>query len=80
MSFFEWADEQGLSIAELSKRLQYSERHLWRIKAGDSPITEGFKARVVYAFGDATRSLFLDPVSDEKRRFIGRTTTAAQAQ
>lgn len=65
MKFFDWASKQGLSIADLSKRLGYSERHLWRIKAGHSPITEGFKARVVYTFGEDTRSLFLDSVSDQ---------------
>ena len=64
MRFFEWAADKGLSMADLGQKLGYSERHLWRLKAGDYPITEGFKARVVYAFGDDARSLFLDTVSD----------------
>jgi len=62
-TLFEWAEHEGIRMADLAERLGYSERHLWRIKAGDSPVTQQFMARVVLHLGEWARSLFLPEVS-----------------
>lgn len=65
---FEWAAERGLSIADLSDRLGYSERHLYRIKNNEWPVTEEFEARVVLRLGNWARDLFLPDVSNQDRQ------------
>jgi transcriptional regulator with XRE-family HTH domain len=62
---FEWAKEQRLTLEELSEKTGYSTRHLYRIREGEWPVTEAFMARVVLRLGEWSRSLFLEPVSDE---------------
>ena len=57
---FEWAKEQGLSPQQLSTRAGYSERHLYRIKTGEWPVTEDFMARIVFRLGDWARELFYE--------------------
>lgn len=64
--FFEWARDQGYSMADLAKRLGYSERHLYRIKNGEYPVTRAFQARVVFEFGADTRGLFLPEVTQQE--------------
>ena len=63
-TLFKWADENGLNMAQLGERLGYSERHMYRIKTGETLITEGFVAQVVYRLGEWARDLFLATVSE----------------
>lgn len=60
---FDWATEQGLTMSELARRIGYSRRHLYRIRSGQTPITEEFVARVVLRLGERARSLFFCDVS-----------------
>ena len=62
-NLFEWAEGKGLDIPALAKALGYSERHLYRVKGGDYPVTRGLICRVVFVFGDDARSLFLPDAS-----------------
>ena len=72
-TLFKWADENGLNMAQLGGRLGYSERHMYRIKTGETPITEGFVAQVVYRLGEWARALFLATMS-EQTDIIAETT------
>lgn len=56
--FFDWADAQGLTMRELARRLGYTERHLYRIKNGETQDTRNFQAHVIVEFGDDVRSFF----------------------
>lgn len=76
---FDWAIEQGLSLAELAEMLGYSERQLYRIRDGEYPVTEVFQARVVLRLGDWARSLFFDGVSEDSDTTTQRTDTAADS-
>ena len=77
---FEWAEEQGIALNQLSAMLGYSTRHLYRIKNGEYPITDSFRGRVILRLGDVARSLFLAPVSENLDRVSeGQDDTAKQS-
>lgn len=61
---FDWAQGQGLGLAELSELTGYSERHLMRIRDGHYPVTDSFRGQVILRMGDWARSLFLPQMSD----------------
>ena len=65
---FEWAQEQGIDLDQLSAMLGYSTRQLYRIKNGEYPVTDSFRGRVILALGDVARSLFLTSVSENLDR------------
>jgi len=64
-SLFEWAKNEGLSMEALGERLGLSWRHLYRVRSGEYPVTENFRARVVYRLGDWARRLFFGSVSEQ---------------
>ena len=61
---FEWAEEQGIDLDQLSEMLGYSTRQLYRIKNGEYPVTDSFRGRVILKLGDVARPLFLTPESE----------------
>ena len=76
---FEWAQEQGIDLDQLSAMLGYSTRQLYRIKNGEYPVTDSFRGRVILALGDVARSLFLTSVSENLDRVSeGQDDTAEQ--
>ena len=80
--FFEWAESQGMTNAQLAKCLRYSERQIYRFKAGDSSDKDNFEARAIAAFGDEVRVLFensvwhADHILDDCRRPVKRERRA----
>jgi hypothetical protein len=61
--FFEWAIEvRGYDMTRLAAALGYSERHLYRIRAGEISNLRNFEARAIARFGDEVRSFFAPSV------------------
>lgn len=64
--FFTWAIEvKGFNMTQLAAALGYSERHLYRIRAGGTNDLINFRARCIAHFGDEVRSFFSPEVSIE---------------
>lgn len=63
LTFWEWTQRQGYSLADLATKLGYSAEHISRIKNGHVPVTTPFIARCVFIFGDEVRAFFLSQVS-----------------
>lgn len=62
--FFTWAIEvKGFNMTQLAAALGYSERHLYRIRAGGTTDLVNFRARVIAHFGDEVRPFFTPEVS-----------------
>lgn len=57
-TLFEWAEAQGLSLDDLAEKLGYTTRQLYRIRAGEYPVTETFAGRVILRLGEEARGLF----------------------
>jgi hypothetical protein len=63
-AFFDWAKrEKGLSITQLAAVLGYSERHLYRIRDGETNNLENFEARAVRRLGSEVEQFFLPTVT-----------------
>ena len=65
-SLFEWAKDEGLDMKELATRVGVTWRHLYRIRKGEYPVTENFRARVIFRLGDWARDLFFESVSQKR--------------
>ena len=72
-NFFKWAKAQGLSDAEIGKRLGYSERHVRRFRCEGYPINRNFRDRVIASFGQEhpeVRYLFFENVTKKSTERI----------
>lgn len=55
---FDWAYEQGISIADLAERCGYNRWYLYQIRRGAAPITQAFRDRIVIGLGAEAEALF----------------------
>ena len=48
----EWMKAEGLSDAQLGDLLHFDRAHVWRVRSGRRPITDGFRWMFARVFGD----------------------------
>lgn len=58
MTLRDWLAEQGMTQAELARRLNLSTVYVWQVVSGAREITPGFRGRFLMTFGpEATASI-----------------------
>lgn len=73
--FFDWVKrEKGLNITQLAALLGYSERHLYRIRDGETTNLVNFEARVISRLGKGAASFFASADRSDSQYLSEQTT------